>query len=254
MRHSLLILAISLAVTAAPLARAQTNRTQPNRTQTTRAQQSTNQTRSTSGTGSTAAQSQLGQPSQLGQMEGVGQISGDERFLRENREAGQMVGGTSVGVGNLAGQAAPNGLNMGRNAAAQGGAFGTRGNFGGQNTFGGQNAFGAQGRFGGVNQFGNAGRNNMMGRQRQTLRVPVGIGFQPPAAAAPQVVSQQVQSRLDRTASVRRMGDVRVEMEGRVAVVRGQVATPHERELVARMLLLEPGIGDVRNELVVAAP
>jgi hypothetical protein len=52
------------------------------------------------------------------------------------------------------------------------------------------------------------------------------------------------------------MGSVNIEMEGQTAVLRGQVATAQDREqdraLVARMLLLEPGISDVRNELTFA--
>lgn len=210
------------------------------------------QARSTSGTGSqansTTGTSQFGSNSQLGEAStGVGQITGGERFLRENRQRGQMVGGGAAGVGNLADQTV-DGASSQQGQRTQGGTsqFGNRGRTSGMSRFGSQ--FGSQfgNQFGG--QFGNQGYGN---RQRRTLRVPVTLGFTPSQNAAPAVTSQRVQSNLNRIPQIRTMGSVNVQMEGRVAVLKGQVATQHDRDLVARMMLLEPGIGDVRNELVV---
>ena len=53
---------------------------------------------------------------------------------------------------------------------------------------------------------------------------------------------------------VRGSGSVNVAMEGQIAVLRGEVKSQHDRDLIGRMLLLEPGVSDVRNELVVAPP
>ncbi len=183
-----------------------------------------------------------GQAGQAGQAEAVGQITGDERFLRENRQVGQMVGGTTAGVGNLAGQGGAQAANVGRNV--------TRG---ATNVFGQRGGFNPQQQFGGWNPLQNLGRNMGRAGSQQALRVPIELGFTRPAATLG-ANQERLQSRLERIPQIRDMGDVRVQMDGRVAVLQGQVTTPQERELVARMLLLEPGIGDVRNELEVAGP
>ena len=54
----------------------------------------------------------------------------------------------------------------------------------------------------------------------------------------------------------RNQAPIKVEMEGRTAVLTGTVDTDHARDLAERLAMLEPGISDVRNELIVdpAAP
>jgi len=169
---------------------------------------------------------------------------GNERFLRENRDVGQMVGGDVSGVGNLregtgqTGQAGRAGQNTRRTSSMF-------------NQFGGFNQYGGYNQLGGL--YG-AGMYNSLNRQRQSLRMPVQLGFSTPAVHTPAVVADRVQTRLDRIPRIREMGSVTVEMEGQTAVLRGQVATAADRELVAKMLLLEPGISDVRNELTSAPP
>jgi len=163
-----------------------------------------------------------------------GMATGDERFLRENREAGQMVGTPVTGVGATRGTASA--TNQGGRAA------------------GGQNPFGRLGNMFG-NQFGNQFRSMMGGRYntRQQLRIPVRLGFTATARPEPSAISGRVQNRLQRIPGVRKMGAVSVEMDGSTAVLRGQVSTEHDRELVSRLLLFEPGISDVRDELQVAS-
>jgi len=147
--------------------------------------------------------------------------------LRENQEVGQVVGGSTAGVGNIRGA---------EDAAAQAAR-------GGATQFGrGANSF--------QSMFNQMGRN--MGRtqtQRQLSRIPFEIGFASPAAAPPAETSARIQTRLSRIPQVRKMGQVSLDLEGQVAVLRGQVASENDRELVARLVLMEPGIADVRNEL-----
>jgi osmotically-inducible protein OsmY len=99
---------------------------------------------------------------------------------------------------------------------------------------------------------------NNLSRQRRPLRMPVTVGIEPTpaliAAAQPANVAQRVQTKLERIPQVRGSGSVSVTMDGKRAVVKGQVKSERDRELIGRMLLLEPGVGDVQNELVVAAP
>jgi hypothetical protein len=178
----------------------------------------------------------------------VGMIPDDARYLRENRAAGQIVGGAVSGVGALRGQ----GTQTGQGMQGMQGFPGTTRGFG---TMGGFNQFGG---FGGMGTLGQMGRmfggamNSRNTRTRQNLRASVELGFNAPPAQPPVVVGARVQQRIASIPRIQEMGSVNIEMEGQTAVLRGQVATAQDRELVARMLLLEPGISDVRNELTFA--
>lgn len=194
-------------------------------------QQTTNQSQSAQ---SQSDQSQTTQ-SQTGQMDIAGQVSGSERFLRENRDAGQLVGGSTQGIGNLRGQT---------DAAGQG----TSGMFGGQSGYSSRSQLS---NFMNSGMFGSSSR-----QQRQQLRVPLRIGpnsfpFSSPTPAVATGPNLRVQNRLARLPQLKNGGSLKVEMEGQVAVLRGEVASQHERDLVGRLVLLEPGIADVRNELQV---
>ena len=125
--------------------------------------------------------------------------------------------------------------------------------------------FGNSGRFSSSNpmmsSFMNSGMFNAMSRQRQQLRVPLrlgpnGVSFSSTAPAVATGPNPRVQNHLARIPHLKNPGSVKVEMEGQVAILRGEVGSQHERDLVARLVLLEPGIADVRNELQVpsAAP
>ena len=74
------------------------------------------------------------------------------------------------------------------------------------------------------------------------------------AASTPAKVGPRVQSQLVKIPQVRNSGSVKIVMDGSIAVVRGEVKSEHDRDLIGRLLLLEPGVADVRNELVVTQP
>jgi len=80
--------------------------------------------------------------------------------------------------------------------------------------------------------------------------VSMQIGFRPtelgsrPARAVTQLIQH-----LD---EIKKITPVTVTMQGDTAVLRGRVATEHDRALAERIALLEPGIWYVRNELGVA--
>jgi osmotically-inducible protein OsmY len=203
------------------------------------AQQSQTGQSQTGQSNQTGQSSQTGQSTaQLGQVDIASQTTGAERFLRENRDPGQMVGGGGQGVGNLRGQT---------DTAGQGssGMFGSQGGFGSTNQFG--------------NSFFNSAMSNAMSRQRQQLRVPLrlgpnGVSFSSAPRAAATGPNLRVQNHLARIPQLKDRASVQVEMVDKVAVLRGEVASQHERDLVARLVLLEPGIVDVRNELELATP
>jgi hypothetical protein len=161
-------------------------------------------------------------------------ITGDERFVRENREVGQLVGGSAEGVGNLRGQEATNNPQTGRQPS--------------RNT-----AFGGRGGFNQFNQLFNASGRNTLQNQRSRLRIPVQLGFAPVNAPASPQVATRVQQRLMTVTQLNATSPLLVEMEGRVAVLRGAVGSEHDRNLAARLVMLEPGVSNVRNELQVAS-
>jgi hypothetical protein len=168
---------------------------------------------------------------------GAGEVTGSERFVRGNRQPGQFVGadtsdlsttifgsmaegGGGAGGGPLAGLA-----NLG--ASRDGNSAGNRG---GRTT----------GRGGG-------------GQRRINYSMGLEVGFdyaQPPQTA----VSARIEERLAKMTRIRRYGSLRVTMEGRTATIRGAVASAHEREIVGNLVMFEPGVSLVRNELTVGPP
>jgi len=205
------------------------------------AQSSSNRTTTSQTSGQSTTQSSGQSTSQssgqASQGNTTGQITGNERFLRQNRDPGQMVGGGGVGVGNMRGETDAGGD-------------------------GGSSMFGSQSRFSSSNpmmsSFMNSSMFNSRYNQRQQLRVPLrlgptGVTFSPSTPAVATGPNLRVQDRLARIPQLKNPAAVKVEMEGQVAILRGQVTTPHERDLVARLVLLEPGVADVRNELQLAS-
>jgi hypothetical protein len=100
---------------------------------------------------------------------------------------------------------------------------------------------------GGRGGFGNTqnGQNN-----ENKVRAVVRVGF-PYQGPAPTATAQRVNSRFSRMPLPESLQGVTIEMDGRTAVMTGQVATPEDAKLVERLLSLEPGVNGVRNELVV---
>jgi hypothetical protein len=193
------------------------------------AQQTGGSTRD-NGTGDTSGSGSAGLT-----VEGPRMMTGEE--IRAMAEPGQVIGGTGAGAGFLRGTA---------EAATQTGR-GTTGTTGRQ-----------QGRVNNFNNLRNVMNNfgmfNSMFNQQRQVRVPITLGFTPAFQTPPPLVANRVQDRLARIPQLRDNGPITVEMDGRVAVLRGGVVSTDERELVARLVLLEPGISGVRNELQVTPP
>ncbi len=113
------------------------------------------------------------------------------------------------------------------------------------------------GQFGGLGQIGQLNQMNLAGQQgrtqQQQMRVAVRIGFEP-VRTAPTTAANRFVSRLARIPALQGLNDIQVSVEGRSVVLRGTVPTEHDRELLARLALLEPGIDAVQNELRVQTP
>ena len=74
------------------------------------------------------------------------------------------------------------------------------------------------------------------------------------AARTPAAYESRVQQRMANNPQVRSMGSVSVTLERKTAVLQGSVRSEHDRQVLGKMLLLEPGIAGVRNELLVGVP
>jgi hypothetical protein len=70
----------------------------------------------------------------------------------------------------------------------------------------------------------------------------------------PGPVNTELSGRLGALPSLHTNSPITVAIQGETATLRGVVATQHDRDLAARVLLLEPRISAVVNELVVAPP
>lgn len=168
-----------------------------------------------------------GQGSALGQASSFGSSS--------NRQGG-FVGASSQNarsVGNVM---------SGQNSGQMGGLGGQLGQFGqsfgqGRNNRNGQNGFGQQ--------------NNRNNNQPQgALRVPLKLGFTPTPVAS-STFTAQTTARLQKLPALKNQRGVNVAMEGSTVVLRGEVASEADRELAEGLMMLEPEVSAVRNELVV---
>lgn len=149
-----------------------------------------------------------------------GDAASGERFSRENRQ-GQFVGSDSGDLQNFLSQAA--GARGGPNAA---------GGRGGQNRQG----------------FNQGGQQQPARLIRATLRVA--FSYPPRNTVA---ASTKLASRINVSRVIQPIVPVEVTISNRTATLRGVVATANGRDLAVRLVLLEPGISRVKNELTVAS-
>jgi hypothetical protein len=90
------------------------------------------------------------------------------------------------------------------------------------------------------------------GRVAPVAAPPVAVSFGP-SEPAPSP-AEDVSTVLQRTRRISRQSSIRVIVQDDTAILRGEVATVHERELAENLARLEPGIWGVKNELVVRSP
>jgi osmotically-inducible protein OsmY len=157
----------------------------------------------------------------------VGSMDGSERFLRGNRQ-GQFVGSDGADTGFVGG------VTTGMNG------------MGGMNNRGMMQNF-QQGR---NNQQYRNRNQNQQARNRQ-VRTSLSLGFKPPSNVSSQA-TQRISGILKRSQHFEAVTPLAVEMRGRMAVLTGTVTSEADRDLVARVVLLEPGISQVQNDLMVA--
>ena len=156
----------------------------------------------------------------------VGKITGDERFLRDAREATDFVGSDSGEGGFVGGQSAADG----EIRSAIEGAL--------------------------VRRAADPAINRMRSLpQLQTgMYAPrLRLGFAPTTLPAAAMETAMIE-RLSLSSAIRSTAPLEVSMAGRTATLRGTVGSEHEKRLAGLMVLFEPGISKVQNELAVALP
>jgi len=174
----------------------------------------------------------------MGTGTGIGglQTGSTERFVRGNRQPGQFVGADTQDVSGILstlGSGSRTMSNQNFNARAISGQ--------------GRNRVNQPGA-----QPGGAARGARGGRSGEQLAVAVELGFEPPAASAPEVLSDALTTKIGQSKRIQTVEPIQVSFVDGTAVLRGVVATPHDRELAEQWMLLEPGVRAVRNELTVA--
>ena len=102
-------------------------------------------------------------------------------------------------------------------------------------------------------QFPNGqGGMNGNGRGTRPIRITFSVGFDRPVAAS-QHFSSSLARRLADLPAIHWRTPGQVEIRGRTAILRGVVATEHDRDLAERVVRLEAAVDQVQNQLVVAA-
>jgi hypothetical protein len=153
-------------------------------------------------------------------------------------ERGDTIGASSEGVSgfsNLGGEASSQGGGLGGGRGGMGGAFG-----------GGLGGLG--GLFGGGNPFNRSQQQQQPEKQIRTrLRASIQVA-RPPASQ----VESKIESRWSSLPSHPRFRNVEIEMQGRTAILNGEVASQEDRRIAELLLRLEPGVQSIENQLSVA--
>jgi len=89
-------------------------------------------------------------------------------------------------------------------------------------------------------------------RDRNPVRVELRVAFDGPRQA-PSAVEEQIRTRLGKVLTQHNIAPPVVKMEGDTAVLLGEAISESQRLMFEKLVSLEPGVRQVRNEVVVAA-
>ncbi len=176
-----------------------------------------------------------------------GQSSSTVGVGGQARQAGSFIGVTSgqqTGSGFIG--AVQSGGAQGMNQSLGGNGYSSMSSLGS----GGQLRQGA-GTYGGT--YGNGMGMNGAGQSGLvTIRTRLTLGFDRPKADGQQISSALAQ-RLTGLPALHWLSPCRIEVRGRTTILRGSVATEHDRDLVARVASLEATVDQVQNQIVVGS-
>lgn len=158
--------------------------------------------------------------------ESIGQVTGTERFLRGNRAAGDFVGTDS---GDRAGFVGSDASNSGPIQSATTGSL--------VRTTTGPAI--------------NRTRVRSPAPYMYEARLRVGFNVNPQSSAMQET---KVIQRLTRVRAIDPASSIAVQLEGSTAILSGTVGSGREKDLAGLLLTFEPGISNVKNDLVVRPP
>lgn len=156
------------------------------------------------------------------------ELRGSERFLSQNREAGEFVGADARDASEMVGQ-----QSAGAGQGNRGAGFGDLQSFLQQ----------AGRRNGGFGQQGQS-------RNKAIVRPALRVGF-PFTRVPTSEIAARLEQRLNSISQIQVIEPVRVTVQDRTAQLQGRVATDHDRNLVERMAGLEVGVSFVQSRLLV---
>jgi len=155
--------------------------------------------------------------------------------------AGQVSGGSAFGT---------NAFSTGTTGTGGFGGLGTGGGFGG-GLGGGLGGLGG-GRLGGLGGIGGlaplGGSGNTSANAKKQIRPIVTADIEVERQSST-TTATNAQQRLGRIQLPKKLQGVKSSVEGDMIVLRGVVATESDRKMVERLVMLEPGIDLVRNEV-----
>ena len=99
-----------------------------------------------------------------------------------------------------------------------------------------------------------AGMNGNTTTPTPPMRTTLTLGFEPAVGPPPAQVSSAIAEHLMALPALHWQAPAQVEMQGRTAILRGVVATEHDRDLAERVVRLEATVDQVQNQIVVAGP
>lgn len=110
----------------------------------------------------------------------------------------------------------------------------------------------------GNNQFGNnqfGMQNNRNGQQggKPNLRIPMRVDFDVPIVPAVVAATriQAFENRLPKFPGLKGVEGITMTADGQTAILRGSVKTQKQKELVERLVMFEPGVIKVQNDIKV---
>jgi osmotically-inducible protein OsmY len=202
----------------------------------------------------TAGVSTFGGTSSMGGMSGMGMsntsglsgMTGTTGISQTSTSTGQFIG-ANTGQTGFVGAAQAGTQNSSRNSTQSYGL--NSGNYGSSGNYSSSNQYNRGSQQYNSN-YGQSGYGNQSGSNQNQLSVVrrVVIDFPKKSNAD---ISSALSQRLQKTAGLHCLSPLEASFQGDTLILKGVVATAHDRDLAERLARLEPGVDQIQNDLVV---
>ena len=192
-----------------------------------------------------------------------GQTTGTSTSTQNTGQNSTQTSGTTGGMSSSTGSTNPSGSGSPLGAASGPSQFSLSGGSGSRSSgSGNRGTIGSRtntatrsatkiGQAGGAGRssFGNTGTQRQQAQQRAQYVTRVDFGAAMPGGT--QVAVVEMKSSIEASVSAVAGSGASVKVDGETVVLRGTVASEADRRIAERMVMLEPGVRQVRNELTV---